>query len=176
MSLYYPEAKIAVEVVEDPQGLPSPEYEEGTAVLYVSEAHLKDESLLDALAQFIRSRAESDGEDGPSEEDTRPNDGLCDRYADLLEAQDELARELRDRIGEAGGTPFVLHTAEELFGPDDADEDFPGDDDDEDETRGVYEEWLEDMLDGYAVPRTLKLKEPLKSVAVGNCRNLYLTM
>ena len=176
MSLYYPEARIAVEVVEDPQGLPSPEYEEGTAVLYVSEAHLKDESLLDALAQFIRCRAESDGEDGPSDEDTRPNDELCDRYADLLEAQDELARELQDRIGEAGGTPFVLHTTEELFGPDDADEGFLGDDDDEDEARGVYEEWLEDMLDGYATTRTLKLKEPLKSVAVGNCRNLYLTM
>lgn len=175
MSLYYPEARMAIEVVEDPQGLPSPEYEEGTAVLYVSEEQLKDESLLDALAQFIRSRAEADGDEAPAGDDKRPNDGLCDRYADLLEAQDELARELGERIGEAAGVPFMLHTPEEFFGPGDDEDEFDDEDEDED-ARGPYEEWLEDMLDGYCSPRTLRLKEPLRSVSVGSCRNLYLTM
>lgn len=57
MSIYYPEADLAIEVIPEPEGLPPTGYGEKTVLLYIGENQVDSEPLLDAVAELARRRA-----------------------------------------------------------------------------------------------------------------------
>lgn len=178
MSIYFPEADVAIEVIPEPEGLPSGGYGQKTVVLYVGEDQVCDDALLEALTELIQSRvpaAEAEAKPEIREDDepeSRP-DSLKDTrtaeetFVDLLDAQDELADALRDRSDPHGNplpTPVILHQ----FG------DAPGRDDEGLEDFS-YDQMLEDWLDDICSPNVIGLRHVLPTVNVGRCKNLYLT-
>lgn len=105
MSIYFPEADVAIEVIPEPEGLPSGGYSEKTVVLYVGEGQVCDDALLEALTELIQSRAAATGaeaqirtddaaEPKPATDKARTAE---EAFVDLLDAQDELADALRSR-------------------------------------------------------------------------------
>lgn len=175
MSIYFPEADVAIEVIPEPEGLPSGGYGKKTVVLYVGENQVCDDALLEALTELIQSRttateagaqirADDSTEPKPAADNARTAE---ETFVDLLDAQDELADALRDRKDPTGKqlpNPVILHQ----FG------DIPeGDDEDRDDFS--YEQMLEDWLDDICSPNVVGLRYALPSVNVGRCKNLYLT-
>lgn len=175
MSIYFPEANVAIEVIPEPEGLPSGGYGEKTVVLYVGENQVCDDALLEALTELIQSRTAAT----ESEAEIRTDDAAEPKPAvdnartaeetlvDLLDAQDELADALRDRKDSDGKqlpNPVILHQFDDI--PEGGDED-----------RGdfSYEQMLEDWLDDICSPNVIGLRHVLPTVNVGRCKNLYLT-
>ena len=112
MSIYFPEADVAIEVIPEPEGLPSGGYGKKTVVLYVGEDQVCDDALLEALTELIQSRAaateaeaeaEIRADDAPEPKHATDNARTAEEtFVDLLDAQDELADALRDRKDQIG--------------------------------------------------------------------------
>lgn len=176
MSIYFPEADVAIEVIPEPEGLPSGGYGKKTVVLYVGENQVCDDALLEALTELIQSRTAAPGAETEvrSDDAAEPKTAVTENsrtaeetFVDLLDAQDELADALRDRKDPDGKplpNPVILHQ----FG--DAPEG-----DDEDLEDFSYEQMLEDWLDDICSPNVIGLRHVLPTVNVGRCKNLYLT-
>lgn len=175
MSIYFPEADVAIEVIPEPEGLPSGEYSEKTVVLYVGEGQVCDDALLEALTELIQSRAaateaeaeirtDDAAEPKPATDKARTAE---EAFVDLLDAQDELADALRSRKDPDGRqlpSPVILHQfGDAPEGDDESLEDFS------------YEQMLEDWLDDICSPNVIGLRHALPNVNVGRCKNLYLT-
>ena len=176
MSIYFPEADVAIEVIPEPEGLPSGGYGKKTVVLYVGEDQVCDDALLEALTELIQSRAAAT--EAEAEAEIRADDAAEPKHAtdnartaeetfvDLLDAQDELADALRDRKDPDGRqlpSPVILHQfGDAPEGDDESLEDFS------------YEQMLEDWLDDICSPNVIGLRHALPSVNVGRCKNLYL--
>lgn len=175
MSIYFPEADVAIEVIPEPEGLPSGGYSEKTVVLYVGEDQVCDDALLEALTELIQSRADATeveaqirtddpAEPKPAVDNTRTAE---EAFVDLLDAQDELADALRGRKDPDGRplpSPVILHQfGDTTEGDDESLEDFS------------YEQMLEDWLDDICSPNVIGLRHALPNVNVGRCKNLYLT-
>lgn len=176
MSIYFPEADVAIEVIPEPEGLPSGGYGKKTVVLYVGENQVCDDALLEALTELIQSRAATEAEaeaeisaDDAAEPKPTTNNARTaeEAFVDLLDAQDELADALRSRKDPDGRqlpSPVILHQFEDApEGDDESLEDFS------------YEQMLEDWLDDICSPNVISLRHALPSVNVGRCKNLYLT-
>ena len=178
MSIYFPEADMAIEVIPEPEGLPSGGYGKKTVVLYVGEDQVCDDALLEALTELIQSRASAseaeakpevrkDGEAKSGPEPAKDARTAEETFVDLLDAQDELADALRDRKDPDGKplpSPVILHQFSDMPEGDDEDrEDFS------------YEQMLEDWLDDICSPNVIGLRHVLPTVNVGRCKNLYLT-
>lgn len=174
MSIYFPEADVAIEVIPEPEGLPSGGYGKKTVVLYVGEDQVCEDALLEALTELIQSRAATeDGAEIRTDDATEPKPATNnartaeETFVDLLDAQDELADALRSRKDPDGRqlpSPVILHQ----FG--DAPEG-----DDENLEDFSYEQMLEDWLDDICSPNVIGLRHALPNVNVGRCKNLYLT-
>ncbi len=176
MSIYFPEADVAIEVIPEPEGLPSGRYGKKTVVLYVGEDQVCDDALLEALTELIQSRTAASGAEAEISTDdaAEPKPAATENartaeetFVDLLDAQDELADALRDRKDPDGKqlpNPVILHQ----FG------DIP-EGGDEDRDNFSYEQMLEDWLDDICSPNVVGLRYALPSVNVGRCKNLYLT-
>lgn len=175
MSIYFPEADVAIEVIPEPEGLPSGGYSEKTMVLYVGEDQVCDDALLEALTELIQSRAaateteaeirtDDAAEPKPATDNARTAE---EAFVDLLDAQDELADALRSRKDPDGRqlpSPVILHQfGDAPEGDDESLEDFS------------YEQMLEDWLDDICSPNVIGLRHALPNVNVGRCKNLYLT-
>lgn len=175
MSIYFPEADVAIEVIPEPEGLPSGGYGQKTVVLYVGENQVCGDALLEALTELIQSRttateagaqirADDTAEPKPATNNARTAE---ETFVDLLDAQDELADALRDRKDPDGRqlpSPVILHQfGDAPEGDDESLEDFS------------YEQMLEDWLDDICSPNVIGLRYALPSVNVGRCKNLYLT-
>lgn len=175
MSIYFPEADVAIEVIPEPEGLPSGGYSKKTVVLYVGEDQVCDDALLEALTELIQSRTDATeaeaqirtddaAEPKPAVDNTRTAE---EAFVDLLDAQDELADALRGRKDPDGRTlpsPVILHQfGDATEGDDESLEDFS------------YEQMLEDWLDDICSPNVIGLRHALPNVNVGRCKNLYLT-
>lgn len=175
MSIYFPEADVAIEVIPEPEGLPSGGYSEKTVVLYEGEGQVCDDALLEALTELIQSRAaateaeaqirtDDAAEPKPATDKARTAE---ETFVDLLDAQDELADALRDRKDPDGRqlpSPVILHQfGDATEGNDESLEDFS------------YEQMLEDWLDDICSPNVIGLRHALPNVNVGRCKNLYLT-
>lgn len=175
MSIYFPEADVAIEVIPEPEGLPSGGYGKKTVVLYVGEDQVCDDALLEALTELIQSRAaatetgaeirtDDAAEPKPATDNARTAE---EAFVDLLDAQDELADALRSRKDPDGRqlpSPVILHQfGDAPEGDDESLEDFS------------YEQMLEDWLDDICSPNVIGLRHALPNVNVGRCKNLYLT-
>ena len=168
MSIYFPEADVAIEVIPEPEGLPSGGY--------VGEDQVCDDALLEALTEIIQSRASASGAEAEirSDDVVEPKPAAAENartaeetFVDLLDAQDELADALRDRKDPDGKqlpNPVILHQFDDI--PE-------GSDEDRDDFS--YEQMLEDWLDDICSPNVVGLRYALPSVNVGRCKNLYLT-
>ena len=176
MSIYFPEADVAIEVIPEPEGLPSGGYGKKTVVLYVGEDQVCDDALLEALPELIQSRAATEAEaeaeisagDAAEPKPTTNNARTAEEtFVDLLDAQDELADALRGRKDPDGRplpNPVILHQfGDAPEGDDEGLEDFS------------YEQMLEDWLDDICSPNVIGLRHVLPTVNVGRCKNLYLT-
>lgn len=192
MSIYFPDSRVAVEVIPDPEGLPRAACEPDVPRIYVSEEQVHDDTLIDALSQLIHLREtnngaqRSSGADEAQASDTEKGrepatsdghrQGVGARAADdrtpeelledLLDAQDELAAALAKAAGEV----IVLPACEDVEGDDCLDGI------DAYEELGCYEYWLQDWLDDLCSARTLSMRRPTREVSIGSCKNLYLTM
>lgn len=192
MSIYFPESKVAVEVIPEPEGLPRAACGPDVPRIYVSEGQAHDDALIDALSQLIHLRetkAEGQGDGGADEvratdaekiREPATSDGhqqgvgthaADDRtpeelLEDLLDAQDELAAALAKTAGEV----IVLPACEDAEGDDCLDGI------DAYEELGCYEYWLQDWLDDLCSARTRSMRRPTREVSIGSCKNLYLTM
>ncbi|WP_321970811.1 hypothetical protein [Paratractidigestivibacter sp.] len=56
MSIYFPEAHVAVEVIPEPEGLPQAQCPPDTVRLYVSEEQVSDPMIVEALGDLVHQR------------------------------------------------------------------------------------------------------------------------
>lgn len=174
MSVYYPEAAIAIEVIPEPEGAEPKDEPEGMVTLYVGEDQLDDMDLMEALATFISGRADERAKEATGDAQAQ-NAGSIGEQGDARDGEEPtLEDELAEMIAAhapKGNFPYTSYVVGSRAGAD-------GDEDSEEEDDGLeksYEEWLEDWLDTiYSMDGVMPAKPPLLNV--GSCKNLYVNV
>ncbi len=202
MSIYFPEADVAVEIIPEPFGLPPAELDESVAHIYVSEAQATDERFTAFLSEIIhdretrleheRRRGQAGGrheqgaprDAGPaasSAPGARKNAGTAAPSGEGARDErdpEELMEDLLDAQDELAAA--LADLTGELLVSSSGDEEDPseqaGDEEyDPYEELGCYEDWLQDWLDDLCSARTRSMRRPTREINIGSCKNLYLS-
>ena len=101
MSIYFPEADVAIEVIPEPEGLPEADCGSGTVRIYVREDHVDSDALAEALSDLIHGRERRLGR----EESGVGSEAADLRAHDFLSGQDTWVehRFAKHAYGEADG-------------------------------------------------------------------------
>jgi hypothetical protein len=200
MSIYFPEADVAVEVIPEPAGLPPAALDADVARIYVSEGQATDDAFVAFLSEIIhdretrlghKRRRAHDGsrrEQGPDNDEAhvgapapqkRPASPAAgtDAARDVRDAE-ELMEDLLDAQDELAAALADLTGELLVSSPEDEGDpaDQAGDEEyDPYEELGCYEYWLQDWLDDLCSARTRSMRRPTREINIGNCKNLYLS-
>lgn len=189
MSIYFPEADVAIEVIPEPDGLPEADCGASTVRIYVREDQVDNDALVEALADLIHGREGKLGrnESGVGSDDamSRAQDFLSgeptdapggtrrdaqELMEDLLDAQEELADALSDLAGQMLISPTPdLDDRLGQEGQEDAGYGLGGADD-----LDEYDLWLQDRLDELCCAQLSRMRRPGREINIGSCKNLYI--
>lgn len=200
MSIYFPEADVAVEIIPEPFGLPPAELDDSVARIYVSETQATDERFTAFLSEIIHdreTRLENErhrGQAGGRHEQGAPrvarsaaspaprksagaaapsSEGARDERdpEELMEDLLDAQDELAAALADLTGELLVSSSEDE----EDPSEQAGDEEYDPYEELGCYEYWLQDWLDDLCSARTRSMRRPNREINIGSCKNLYLS-